>query len=411
MSDWRKRLQPASFRGVPFKVDSDSSPVGRDVVVHEYPKKDKPYVEDSGRKTRVFRFPAFVIGPDCFDQRDKLLLALDTAGSGELVHPWYGRMKVTANGDCTVSHDRREGGMVRFDLAFVEAGELGFPTVKPNNAKQVQTSAQAVRDSASTRFAAALEQVNMAKVKVNNITSSISSMYATINNNLRPLTSLFSSASGMINSIMNAPQNMAAMVFGTLSDLERAFSSFGGSGSSIGGSSSAVQSFAAAPVPPGADAGKLHSALVGLLQDASIYNGLLDTAQVPVIAAPDAPVGIPDLDTQLSQEPDGATAPITSDVIDIRDGLNEAIHVVAMSASGDHYLVLTDARQAANLHLSNVARAGIRLISYSPRATTPALVLAYRLYADASRAGEIVSRNKLRHPGFVPAVPLEVASK
>jgi len=411
MSDWRKRLQPASFRGVPFKVDSDSSPVGRDVVVHEYPRKDKPYVEDAGRKTRVFRFPGYVIGPDCFDQRDALLAVLETAGSGELVHPWYGRMKVTANGDCTASHDRREGGMVRFDLAFVEAGELSFPTVKPNNAKQVQTSAQAVSTSASSRFADALAQVNMAKVKVNNITSSISSMYATINDNLRPLTSLFSSTSGMINSIMNAPQNMAGMVFGTLSDLERSFSSFAGSGSSIGGSSAAVQSFAAAPAPPGADAGKLHSALVGLLQDASIYNGLLDTAQIPVVSAPDPAGSVPDLDTQLAQQPDGADAPITSDIIDVRDGLNDAIHAVAMSAAGDHYLVLTDARQAANLHLSNVARAGIRLISYSPLATTPALVLAYRLYADASRAGEIVSRNKLRHPGFVPALPLQVASK
>jgi len=41
----------------------------------------------------------------------------------------------------------------------------------------------------------------------------------------------------------------------------------------------------------------------------------------------------------------------------------------------------------------------------------PAIVLAYRLYGDAERADEIVARNRVRHPGFVPGgQPLEVLS-
>ena len=43
---------------------------------------------------------------------------------------------------------------------------------------------------------------------------------------------------------------------------------------------------------------------------------------------------------------------------------------------------------------------------------TPALVAAYRIHADAARADEIVSRNRVRHPGRVPGgVPLEVLSE
>jgi len=34
--------------------------------------------------------------------------------------------------------------------------------------------------------------------------------------------------------------------------------------------------------------------------------------------------------------------------------------------------------------------------------TLPSLVVAYNAYEDASRAEEIVSRNNIRHPGFVP---------
>jgi prophage DNA circulation protein len=74
-----------------------------------------------GRKTRTIRFVAFVIGPACLDERDALLAALDKPGEGELIHPWYGRMKVTATSDCTASHSWDEGGVVRFELVFVEA--------------------------------------------------------------------------------------------------------------------------------------------------------------------------------------------------------------------------------------------------------------------------------------------------
>jgi prophage DNA circulation protein len=44
-------------------------------------------------------------------------------------------------------------------------------------------------------------------------------------------------------------------------------------------------------------------------------------------------------------------------------------------------------------------------------ATLPALVVAHRVYGDATRADEIVSRNRVRHPGFVPGgIALEVAT-
>lgn len=47
--------------------------------------------------------------------------------------------------------------------------------------------------------------------------------------------------------------------------------------------------------------------------------------------------------------------------------------------------------------------------SYTPGATMPAIVIAHHIYGDASRADDIVARNKVVHPGAVPGgVPLEV---
>lgn len=45
---WKDRLQDASFRGVPFKVEEESAGTGRRVETHEYPNRDKPYTTQPG---------------------------------------------------------------------------------------------------------------------------------------------------------------------------------------------------------------------------------------------------------------------------------------------------------------------------------------------------------------------------
>jgi prophage DNA circulation protein len=409
MSDWKKRLKPASFRGVPFRVDTETTPVGRDVVVFEYPGKDKPRVEDMGRKTRTIRFAAFVIGPTCLDERDALLAALDKPGEGELIHPWYGRMKVTATSDCTASHSRDEGGVVRFELVFVEGGELGFPTPTANTGQQVQTSAASVKESALSRFSQAMAAVNMARVKVAAIQANVAAVYGAVNNYIKPLSSLFSSASAMADSLMNAPSSFGATVFSTLADLERPFSSFGSSSSAVSGSGAAITSLAEAPVSGGQDAQGVQTALVALMQDAATYNGMLEAAAVPIPEAAATASVTPSLDTQAATTVTVAEVPVADDIASARDELGEAIFQYALYSPLEHYETLDAARQAVNAHLSAVARAGVRLRTETPAATVPAVVLAYRLYGDASRGDEIVARNRIRHAGFVPAVELQVA--
>ena len=43
-----------------------------------------------------------------------------------------------------------------------------------------------------------------------------------------------------------------------------------------------------------------------------------------------------------------------------------------------------------------------RVVTYAYPEPIPSLVLAHRLYADASRAGEVAAMNKTRHPAFMP---------
>ena len=62
--------------------------------------------------------------------------------------------------------------------------------------------------------------------------------------------------------------------------------------------------------------------------------------------------------------------------------------------------------------LTERARDNARLTTRQLLETAPALVLAYDYYEDAERDAEIVSRNAVRHPGFVPASsPLRVLTR
>jgi len=109
---WRDRLLPASFRGVGFWVDQAKTPVGHKGQLHEYPQRDQPFFEGLGQQARIHELTAFIVGPDCLEQRDKLLKALEQ-GSGELVHPWLGRLQVKV-GECDMTQTRQDGGLVTF---------------------------------------------------------------------------------------------------------------------------------------------------------------------------------------------------------------------------------------------------------------------------------------------------------
>jgi prophage DNA circulation protein len=55
-----------------------------------------------------------------------------------------------------------------------------------------------------------------------------------------------------------------------------------------------------------------------------------------------------------------------------------------------------------------------RLQAYTPAITEPAVVIAQRLYGSAgldSRADELIARNRVKHPGFVPgSVTIQVVT-
>lgn len=91
--------------------------------------------------------------------------------------------------------------------------------------------------------------------------------------------------------------------------------------------------------------------------------------------------------------------------------LVDAGQTVVFPVSDPVYQALTAVRVALTHDLSARAIDAPRLASAILPATLPALVAAYRLLGDPTLDAEIVARNRIRHPGFVPGgVPLEFLS-
>jgi prophage DNA circulation protein len=149
-----EQLQSASFKGVSFLIDSSSTGGGRKTVTHEYPNRDSRFVEDLGALQETFSIIGIISEPNYIQKRDALILALKTPGRGELVHPFFGSVQVTAK-PYTLSENLTDLGIARFSMVFEASEESIFPSASLNNTSQInqltsQTAASLQSDFAST---------------------------------------------------------------------------------------------------------------------------------------------------------------------------------------------------------------------------------------------------------------------
>lgn len=143
---WRENWQPATFRGVEFKVDTGARNSGRRGVVFEFPKRDEPYFEDMGRRARRWAVTGYVIGKEYQSDADALERALIQSTPAMLVHPTMGTMRVAVE-NYTRGERKTEGGYATFDMTFVESGSPMTSRINENT--------QALVDQMSSRASSA----------------------------------------------------------------------------------------------------------------------------------------------------------------------------------------------------------------------------------------------------------------
>lgn len=414
MADWRKELQPASFRGVPFEVLNESSPFGRRVQVHEFVQRDTPYAEDLGRVTRTFSVTGFVGGDACFVRRDALLAVLDEPGLGELILPAWGALQVTALPG-NVSHARDEGGLVRFDLQFVESGEKGYPIATPATDAQMGMSADDVLDAGSNWFSDAMAQVDAARVNIAAMTGSVAAAYGQVTSTIGSITSTVANAAALVDMVLNAPGNLLSAVRSGVDSVRGSLQSVDPSAAlaNLRSAASGCRRMGSVNPAGGAHTVAAVQAVQELVRHAQLAVALEAGAQVPAQRqAVPADVATP-VWQQAVQPVERPQVLYQADVLAGRDVLDAALWDALQGGGGRPpvavFNALQQARTTARRHMAQAASASVPLVVVTPGAVMPTLVLAYRQWGDATRAPEIAQRNRIAHPGFVPPKQLQVA--
>ncbi|CEL28710.1 DNA circularization protein [Pseudomonas fluorescens] len=414
---WRDQMLPASFRGISFLIPQASVPVGMKVQLHEFPQRDEPYAEQMGKQAQVHRLVCWIIGDDCFERRDKFMEAVQTPGAGELVHPWLGRMQVKA-GEAELTHEFKQGGMAAFAVTFYPDVPLKFPTAKVNTQQQVVKASDSLLDSALARYKSAMAKVDQARLGLARLRNSLSGVYTVIQQQFSTIIGAFTNLTGFVQSLMNAPDSLSSLFSSYFSEFsvddylgDDSGSIYRNSVATATQQAEAVASINTVSDSGGTDAAAASQATANLVQDALLVQVALIISEMPVASQPVSTATVASVEQQAVQPIVRPEVPVADDVIDLRDNLNEAIFQASLKADPDHYMVLNTLRQSIVKHLTAVAESGVRLVEITPAETLSALVLAYRRFGDATRESEVVQRNRLRHPGFVPARPIKIAQR
>lgn len=396
--EWKRKLKPASFRDIGFYVESSEIEGGRRTARHEFFRKDKPTVEDVGRKAKSFSFDAFVVGTSYMDARDVLVDALDQEGSGVLIHPYLGELTVQVE-SYRVKESKDSGGMAQFSLTFVETQDTNYPEVDENKKRKVAIKsaslasrlydsivggfadiAGAVADTVSGVLEAASEIMALALLPLAIAEGVADELNRNLNNlavqamvMVRKPAELVYNLRNSIRSILAMPQyaKQAVNTYKTLfQNMKQTFDSNKAKYQKPAGGQSASKTQAA----------KLEA--ITTLQNFTLLTVASAAAEGAAVIS----------DFESVEE---ATA-ILESVTDMFDTIIDTIDDDNIfSAALDVKIALASAIPPDGEALKNIVEKQVEI-------SKAALLLTYEIYGNLDFETDIINRNKIQHPGIVP---------
>lgn len=419
MSVLSEQLQPASFRGVPFEVEASGITVGRRTVVHEYPQRDRPYVEDLGRATRNITLQCFVVGSDYLEQAQALMHELEEPGPGTLIHPWLGEMEVTITSVSELQFDQGLG-VASVTITATEAGDLEFPAVTADEDTEALEAADAVEKSAVDKFC---EDFDLSTINDWVDSALEGSLLDALNFvSAGDLGKLFDYAEGVANLADKAmallstdPKIFATRLAGALglSRWATTVSAWRGVAKSLKNLckhdklKARTKAYAERKGEPMSDVTrqvmKSQAAIETLVRQLLIAQ----MVGVSTLVATSKDVSSPD-----GEEDTRTTTRSYDEIVELRDELCQVLDdELLMEENDEMYQVLDEARTAIFDVLTHKADALQHVVIVKPDDVFPAVVLAYDYHDDADRDLEIARRNSVEHEGFCPASELRVLSE
>lgn len=397
---WRDQFRRGSFRGVEFFTEEVEGETGRRVQIHQYPQRDLPFAEDLGRASRSFGIECFVAGDDYHAQRDRLIEACEAEGLGTLVHPFRGELQVVCT-DCQYRESAVSGGIATFSLSFTEAGAPVIAPVAADTARIVAQTADAAHTAAARQLEHSFSVAGVSSVVEEAAAEIVAATALVTRAGSFSLggggAALLAFEAGMAwlpggaVALVRSPLALAAAVSGML----RAFGELGHPRRRIDGLLGVIAATLRLPPVIGATRARIRQRS----NQAALQALILTSTSAEIVRAVAAvQFGSYDEAVALRDRVDAA--------------LDEAALVLA-DRHADEAAGQIDALRRAMVR-DVTARGGslARIDRWQAPRVLPALTIAQLIDARPEtvpvRAAELVERNRIRHPGFVPADTLEV---
>jgi prophage DNA circulation protein len=112
---------PASYKGVPFNVESSSDEFGRRGDLYEFPLSEETAYQDMGRKARRFRIEGYLIGGQQVALTNAMSRVAESPQPGVLIHPMFGSQLVACVTLTTQAEYRRDKRRTKLSFDFIEA--------------------------------------------------------------------------------------------------------------------------------------------------------------------------------------------------------------------------------------------------------------------------------------------------
>lgn len=440
---WQDNLHAASFRGVPFAVETGEGEFGRRQAIHEYPYRDSVWVEDMGRSTRRITLTGFILqsslvytASDVLTQRNSLVAAAELAGAGTLVHPTLGELTVSIPaGGLRIHESADEGRMFRFTLTTIESGLKVFAITTAT-------------DSASTVKTSWLSLISKAAATV---ISEVSGDLRTVTQAVKTLKSTVAFWTDLVTNTTTQASNLSNTLKSTFGTTRYGRYNTGSVGGNSSGATTTTDNTAdtddydalvASQIAASVQNSAAVSAAITAIDSTGTVEDFTTAVQAVLTTVLASVTGVADLittletlsgfsDTTYRQDTSdteiasaagiyltticaGAMAYTAStytpssydDAMDLLTRVRDALETVALSAADagydDVYRELLTLRTATVSTLQSNGASLAHIVDVSFNAPLPALTVANRLYQDASRTEAVVKMGDPIHPAFMP---------
>jgi prophage DNA circulation protein len=397
LRDWLTTLWPASYKGVPFYFEQDKENGGRGLVIHEFAKRDDPFIEDMGEAPRFYSGSAYVHGDNADALATSLKTALASEGAGMLVVPYFGPVTVHCQEfDRATARDKM--GYVAFELNFVRKGASTGLVSIPLLQNIAYVAADVLSVSIGQAFPATVTTFNKSASVVSAVVDTLGqgaaaldtlrqsypvdpTVSATVRDAIGPLVASFAAA--ITNDAIPGAGASAAVT--SLVELVRTTMDAMPADSARRATVELIQAF------PPADGGSYLTPSIAL----AAANAAAAARAVRLAALTSYAEAV--MRSTFTSRPDGVTARG-----EVAERFENELYQTNGAENAALFLSIEDLRDKVIEWLSQTIANLAPVITVESNVQQTSLVLAWILYADPTRADELVARNAVQNPFFMP---------